>query len=66
MSLYPRQLKFATIEDIIDKNITIINKAFDNTFRLNYQSGFQIQRVHVDPKFKTMEVTCKYIDITMD
>ena len=43
--------------------IPTVNKEFDNTFIVYNQSGFQIQRIHVDPEFKPMEDVFKYIYI---
>ena len=45
--------------------IPIVYKEFDNKFIVYNQSGFQIQRIHVDPEFKPMEDTLKYIDTTI-
>ena len=61
-----KRIKFITIQDIIERKIPILNKASENTFRVYNQSGLQIQRIHADPKFKTMEYTFKYIDIMIN
>ena len=49
-----KNIKFITIQDITDRNITISNKEFDNTSRVYNQAVFQIQGIHVDPEFKPM------------
>ena len=49
-----KKIKFITIQDITDRNITISNKEFDNTSRVYNQAVFQIQGIHVDPEFKPM------------
>ena len=54
------------IQDITDRNIPILNKWFDNTFRIYNQSGFQIQIIYVDTEFKPMEDIFKYFYITMN
>ena len=53
ISIYKR-IKFIAIQDIIDGNFLILNKSFDNTFRVYNQSVLQIQRIHVDTRFKPM------------
>ena len=50
-----KKIKFITTQEIKDRNITILNKSFDNKLRVYNQSGLQIQRIHVDPEFKTTE-----------
>ena len=61
-----KTIKFITIQDITERKISILNKSFDNKFRVYYQAWFQIQMVHLDPKFKPMVDKFKDIDITMD
>ena len=49
-----KRIKFVTIQDIAYTKITILNKAFDNIFRVYNQEGFQIQGIYIYPKFKPM------------
>ena len=58
-------IKLITIQDITDRKINILNKSFDNVFRVYNQAGFLIQRIHVDPDFKPMVDIFKDIYITM-
>ena len=51
---------------VVKSDKGIINKEFDNSFRVYNQSGFHIQRIHVDPEFKPIEDTFKDIDITIN
>ena len=61
-----KRIKLIKIQDITDKKIPILNKAFDKKFRVYNQAGSQIQRIHVDPEFKPTEDTFKSIDIKMN
>ena len=42
-------IRFTTIQNITDKNIPLLNRACDNTFRVYNQPGFQNKRIHVGP-----------------
>ena len=54
------------IQDITYRKIHILNKAFDNSFRVFIQGGFENQTIRVYPFLKPMEDTFKEIDIIMN
>ena len=47
-----KKIRFITIQEITDRKMTILNKEFDNTFRVYNQAVAQIQIIHVDHNFK--------------
>ena len=61
-----KAIKSITIQEITERKIPVLNKSFDNKFRVYNQAGFQIQRIHVDPEFKQMEDKFKDIDSMMN
>ena len=63
---YLRKFKFVTLQYVTEREITILDKAFDNTFRVWNQAGFNIQIINVDPGFEKMGDTFKDIGITMN
>ena len=44
-----KKVKFITIQDIKDSKIPILNKVFDDTFRVYNQEVLKTQSIHVDP-----------------
>ena len=60
------KIKFVIIQEITDRNIPILNKAFLNTSRVYNKSGLKIQKIHVNPEVKPMEEISKDIDITIN
>ena len=54
-------VKSITIQDITDRNIPILNKAFDIEFRVYNHVVLQIQMIRVDTEFKPMEDKLKNI-----
>ena len=66
VSHYHIQIKVITIQYITDRKISILNKEFDNTFRVYNQAGLQIQTINGDTKLKPVEDTSKDIDIIMN
>ena len=60
-----KRIKFITIQEITDRNIPILNKAFNIAFRVYNQSVLQIQTIQVDTEFKPIEYKLRTFDITM-
>ena len=59
-------IKFIAIQDITESEIHVLNKVFDNKFRIYNQAGFKIQRIHVDPELKPMLYIFEDIDTIMN
>ena len=57
---------FVSIQEITDRKIPILNKAFGNTFRIYNQSGLQIQIMRMYTYFKPMVDIFKCVYITIN
>ena len=61
-----KRIKYRTIEFIEKRNEKVLNKGFDNVFRIYNKAGFRITELHVDPEFKFLKEVMKDIDIELN